>query len=138
MNYTTAVFLINSKARAILATYEVEEDNTKTYVKRTLFKTLDPTIQVGDIVAVPSKTRHHVTTTKVVEVDVDVDYDDKTPVDWVIAKIDQKPYEEILEQEKVAIKTIKSAEDRAQRAALRAKLDADKEAIAALKLAYGE
>ena len=120
MNYTTAVFLINKHVRAVLATYE-SEDNAK----RTLFKTLDDTVAVGDFVVVPTDTRHKMTVCKVVETDVDVDFDSTAPVAWVIGKVDRTAHEQVLAQEGTAIQAIKSAELRQKRDNLRKAMFAD-------------
>ena len=120
MNYSTAVFLINKYVRAILATYEAEDT-----AKRTMFKTLDPTIAVGDFVIVPTDTRHKMTVVKVVETDVDVDFDSHTQVGWVVGKVDQSGYNTVLAQERDAINAIKSAELRKKRQDLRDNMLAD-------------
>lgn len=114
MNYTTAVFLINKHARAILATYE-EQDAAK----RTLFKTLDDTIKVDDFIIVPTDTRHRMTVCKVVEVDADVDFESQAKVDWVIGVVDRAEYDKVLAQEGAAIQAIKAAELRKKREDLR-------------------
>jgi len=110
MNYTTAIFLINSTTRAILATYEAEDN-----AKRTLFKTLDPTIKVDDFVLVQTDTRHKMTVCKVMEVDVDFDLESNTPVSWVIGKVDRAHVDSLMQQEADAVKAIKAAELRKKR-----------------------
>jgi len=115
MNYSTAVFLINNKVRAIKCTYEADDKAAK----RTLFKTMDETIRVGDFVIVPTDTRHNMTVCKVVEVDVDVNFEDPTKVDWIIGTVDRSNYEEVLAQEDTAIQKIKAAELRKKREDLR-------------------
>ena len=120
MNYTTAVFLINKHVRAVKATYE-EHDGAG----RTVFKTLDDTIKVDDYVIVPTTTRHKMTVCKVVEVDVDVDFDSSENCDWIIARVHMAEHEQVLEQEKDAIAAIKSAELRKKREDLRDAILAD-------------
>ena len=128
MNYSTAVFLINKNLRAVLATYE--KDGGKT-----MFKTLDPTIKVDDFVVVPTNTRHTMTVCKIVETDVDVDFDSATQVDWIVCKIDRKPYEDTLSQEGQAISAMKSAELHKKRKDLRdAMLGAHLDTIKALPI----
>lgn len=114
MNYSTAVFLINKNLRAVTATYEAEEN-----AKRTLFKTLDQTLTVGDFVVVQTDTRHKMTVCRITEVDVDVDFDSQTRVDWIVGKVDAKAHVETLAQEQAAIQAIKSAELRTKRETLR-------------------
>lgn len=131
MNYSTAIFLINKNARAIVATYEAEDN-----AKRTVFKTLDHDIKTGDFVIVPTDTRHKMTVCKVVDTDVDVDFDSATPMLWVISRIFRAPHEEILAQEQVAIQAIKSAEVRKKRDEMRDALFKDHlETLKALPIA---
>lgn len=119
-NQSTAVFLINDKTRAILATYEAGDT-----AARTMFKTFDPDIDVDDLIIVPTDTRHKMTVVKVVEVDVDVDFNSSTRVDWVVSRIDTDEYEEVVRREKDALKTIRSAEVRREKEKLRDALLAD-------------
>jgi hypothetical protein len=131
VNYSTAIFLINKHARAIAATYEAEDN-----AKRSIFKTLDQEISIGDFVVVPTDTRHKMTVVKVVEVDVDVDFDAPTPVQWIIGVVNRGYHEDLLKQESEAIKVIKSAELRKKRDELREAMFKDHlETIKALPLA---
>lgn len=119
-NPSTAVFLINESTRAVLATYE-EGDGAK----RTMFKTLDPDIDVDDLVIVPTDTRHKFTVCKVVEVDVDVDYASPVQIQWIVGTVDLDPYTDLLDKEKAALRTIRSAEIRRERENLKNALLAD-------------
>lgn len=121
MNYSTAVFLINKHARAIACTYEAADNSA-----RTTFKTLDPEVKVGDFVVVPTDTRHKMTVCKVVEADVDVDFDSTVQMAWIISRVDRAPHEQILAQEAQAVATIKSGELRKKREDLAKSLLADK------------
>lgn len=124
MNYSTALFLINPNTRAIMVTYEAEEN-----AKRELVKTLNQDIALGDFVVVQTSTRHKMTVCKVVEVDVDFDMDSTAHVHWIIAKIDLTVAERLLALEADAIKKIKSAELRKKREDLRDALFKDKTAM---------
>ncbi len=127
MNYSKSVFLINQHARAIATIYEAEAASpSHTQPKRTSFKTLDPDIKVGDFVIVPTTTRHSMTVVKVVEVDVDVDFDTPEIMQWIIGVVDRSDYEKVVAQESTAISTIKSAELRQKREALRDSVFKDK------------
>lgn len=130
MNYTTAIFLINKNVRAVMCNYEPDAEH-----KTTMFKTLDPAIKVGDLVIVPTKTRHGMTVSKVVEADVDVDFDSAATVCWLVCKVDQASYDATLAQEDSAITIIKSAERTKKRNELAAALLADsKDALKALPI----
>lgn len=108
MNYSTAVFLINNKVRAVKGIYE---DGGTTGI----FKTLDETLKKDDLIVVPTSTRHKMTVFKITEVDIDIDMDANAKVEWVVCKVDQDAYKTILEQEDQAIQKIKSAEMRKKR-----------------------
>lgn len=117
MNYTTAVMLINDNIRAVNGIYEVEIDGRKQ--PRTMFKTLDKTVKVGDLVVVPTDTRHNMTVVKITEVDIDVNFEDQTPVKWVISKVYQDEYDGILLEEQKWIEAIKESEKRRKREELK-------------------
>lgn len=108
MNYSTAVFLINNNVRAVRGTYQ--QDGTSA-----IFKTLDPDVAKDDLVVVPTSTRHGMTAFKITEVDIDVDMDSATHVDWIVCRIDQEPYKKVVAEEADAISKIKSAELRKKR-----------------------
>lgn len=130
MNYSTAIFLINKDVRAILVNYEPNLPE-----KLCMFKTLDKTIKKDDFVVVPTHTRHGMTVSKVMEVDVDVDFDNQTLVDWIVTKVDRSQYEVTLSQEGDALAVIKSAEKTKKRNELAAALLADsKDALKALPI----
>lgn len=119
MNLSTAVFLINDNARAIVATYEATEN-----APRTMFKSFDPSIKVDDYVVVPTDTRHRMTVCKVVEVDVEVDFDSPTQIAWIIGRIDLADVTQIKEQEAAAIAAIQAAEKLKKRKALQDSMNA--------------
>lgn len=129
MNYTTAVFLINNAVRAVICTYEAEDK-----APRTMFKTLDKTIHVGDLVVVPTNTRHNMTVCKVVETDVDVDFDNQACVQWIVGKVDATQYQITVAQEADAITAIKSAEKTKKRNELRDAMMADVVELKALPI----
>lgn len=132
MNYSTAIFLINTRVRAVSCNYEPDAPD-----KKVMFKTLDPTIKKDDFVVVPTKTRHGMTVSKVVDVDVDVDFDSGTQVGWIVSKIDQSGYEATVSQEADAIRVITSAERTKKRNELAAALLADsKDALRALPISF--
>ena len=84
MNYSAAIFLINPAVRAVYGIYDAWPDKTKPMPTKALFKTLDQSLKVDDLVLVPSGTRHDVTVMKLVE--VDVEFDPETGVDIQIGR----------------------------------------------------
>ena len=132
MNYSIAVFLINKNVRAIACTYE--SDVAGRPAARTLFKSLDQHLRVGDFVVIPTDTRHGLTVVKIAEVDVDVDFDSQTQMAWIVGKVDLTDHNLVLSQEGQAIAAIKSAEKRKKADELRAALIIDQEAIKALAI----
>lgn len=118
MNNSTAVFLINKDVRAVLTIYEAETPHSPT-AKRAMFKTLDQTIKAGDFVVVPTETRHKMTVVKVVEVDVEVDFESPVQVGWIIGTVERIDYEETLKRETAFIEAVKAAEKRKKQDELR-------------------
>lgn len=127
MNLTTAIFLVNDKARAMRASYEegvndyVNASGAK--IKTPIFKTLDSGIKVGDLVVVPTGTRHGFTVVKVTEADVTIDFEDKTPVEWIVGKVDVESHKETLKKETELTEQIKAAEFKVRRNQLMNALD---------------
>lgn len=108
MNYTTAVMLINPSIRAVKGQYEE-------LGKKETFKTLDQDLAVGDFAVVESGTRWGITTIKVTDVDVEVDFDSSTPVGWVVEKVNMVGHGDIKKMETAAIDLIKKGELRKRR-----------------------
>lgn len=118
MNYSTAIMLVNENIRAIRCAYEPTQEGTKEY----LFKSLDKTIKVGDLVVVPSTTRYKRAVVKVTEVDAEVDYDSTVQIEWIVGKIDNADYAAIKNAEQGAIDQIKTVEKKRKTDELRDKL----------------
>lgn len=114
LNYSTALFLLNPKLRAIMCSYEAKTDKNPSPAM-TMFKTFDETIAVDDLVIVPSSTRHHRTIVRVAAIDVEVDFDSQTQVDWIVGKYDSSVYEKLVRDEAAAIGIMKNAEAKARR-----------------------
>jgi hypothetical protein len=136
MNYTTAVFLINPAVRAVTVSYEPSAD-PKVGASKTLYKTTDPDLCVGEFVVVPTNTRWKSTIGRVEEVDVDYDLESTTEVQWIISAVPMAPYEQTLKMEQDMIVKIRSAEVRKKREDLRDKLLADNDALRDLVIENG-
>jgi hypothetical protein len=108
MNYTTAAMLVNDNIRAIMCAYDVGTD--KVPATSYMFKTLDTSIKVGDLVVVPSDTRHKFTTVKVTDIDVEPDFKSPIQIKWVAAKIDLENYALIHSEEDKMIEAIKASQ----------------------------
>ena len=121
MNYSIAIFLINKDVRAIKCTYEDGKDQT-------LFKTMDPNIKVDDLVVVETNTRHGMTVCKVIEVDIDLDFDMTKQVDWIVEAVNHEQHRDLVQQEQIAISKMQAAERRKRRAAMADALLADHDA----------
>lgn len=133
-NLSTAVFLLNTSCRAIMASYELDQPGGK-LAPRTMFKTFDATIKLGDIVNVVSNTRHGFTVVRVTDVDVEPDFNSSEKVEWIVGKVDMVTHENLVAQEAQFHTMIQSAEKRKKRDELRAALLADNEALQALPIA---
>ncbi|MCK5444990.1 MAG: hypothetical protein KAI73_05155 [Rhodospirillaceae bacterium] len=125
MNYSTAIFLINTDVRAIAVTYEkidLAQDTTQMKYQpaylaggqlpkdAVVFKTMNKDIKVSDFVIVPTDTRHGMTVCKVVATDIEIDYDSDKECHWLIGTVNTANFEEIRQQEEKAILAIKAAE----------------------------
>jgi hypothetical protein len=120
MNYSTAVFLINDKIRAVKVSYE--DKTTTPRADEYTYKTLDQSLKKDDLVVVPTKTRHKMTVCRVTEVDVEVDYDSSVEMKWIVDKVDNAAYEALLAQEAQAIKEMRDADAKSKKEALQEKL----------------
>lgn len=139
MNYSMALFLINNRARAIVCSYRPKEEAKKRSSGELNFsthKTLDPTIKVGDLVVVPTGTRHGMTVVKVEEVDIEVDFESDENVRWIVCRVDPRTYDQHSANEAQAISHMKQLERRKRRAQLRDDLmDGYQDEIKALPIA---
>lgn len=130
MNTSLLVFLPEgSKARMLKGVYEEAPGETpgpdaKPNLKSTYsFKTYDETIHKNDLVIVPTNTRFGFTAFKIVEEDVEPDFDSSVEFKWIAGKIDLAAYNQILATEKRAIELMQQAEKHAKRKEVRKKLD---------------
>lgn len=124
MNYSTAIFLVNKDVRAVAVSYDRSSDG-KGVAPFTTFKTLDRSVAVGDMVVIPTDTRHMMTVGRVEETDVEIDFDSGVQIKWLIDKVDPTVHAGLVAQEGEAIQAIKSAEARSKREELARKLLAD-------------
>jgi hypothetical protein len=131
MNYSTAIFLVNKDVRAVSVSYErdAEGRGVKPFEP---FKTMDPSLGVGDMVVIPTATRHRMTVVRVEEVDFEIELDSTAQLSWIIGPVDTGAYDAIAAQEAHAIERIKSAEKAAKRKELADKLLADNPDLQAL------
>lgn len=122
LNHSTAIFLMNKEVRAILCIYEVDtkgKNGEDILAPRHMFKTMDQSIRVGDLVVVPTMAKHNASINKVVEVDVEVDFESSTVVPWIIDVVDKSLFNENSKKEAVAIEAIKSGQKRRKQDELR-------------------
>lgn len=142
MNYSTAVMLINPNIRAIKTIYKPDlvraDGKSALNESRVIFKTLDTTIQKGDLVVVQSATRHNYTTVMVEDVDVEVDFEAHTEIKWVVDKISFEKHKETLVEETKWIDSMKASEKRRKREEIKKNMLAmfDDEAIDKLPIAH--
>ena len=133
MNYSTAIFLINSDVRAVAVSYEVDLEG-KGKRPFTTFKTFEDDIVEGDYVVIPTGTRHDMTVARVEEVDVEIDLESSVQMQWIVDRVDTTARNRVEAQEAEAIAKIKSAEKRAKQDQLREKLLADNPDLAGLSI----
>jgi hypothetical protein len=122
MNFSTAVFLINEKARAISVCYDPTNNKEKDLEASYLFKTLDPNIEVDSLVIIPTGTRVGFTIAKATAVDVEIDFESTIQLKWVAGLFSRASYDQTLADEAKAIEIMKAAEFRHKREELRSKM----------------
>lgn len=124
VNPSLAVFLINREVRGVMCAYDFEDDkHTKPLHGKTyLFKTLDQSIQKGDLVVVPTSTRVGFTVVKVIDIDVEPDYNSDIDYKWVVSKLDTSTYDGLIKKEEAGKQAIREAEKLAARNELKEKL----------------
>lgn len=125
-NYSIAVFLLNPETvRGMIGVYEPDGPAGTKQPKREFFKTFDKSLKKDDLVIVPTGTRWGMTVFKILEVDVEPDLDTQEKIEWIIGKVDDTAYKQILAQEDVAIKAMQSAERNKRRRDLAAAMMAN-------------
>ena len=137
MNSSKIVFIINESTRLIRCAYDASSSHEvpKTY----LFKTINQSIKVDDLVVVETNTRHGYTIVKVTEVDVDVDFDDTVELKWAFNPINLNAIVELKQAEQAAIDKVRAIELKKKREALRQAMFADnEETMGQLKLAQSD
>ena len=123
MNLSRAILLINHNIRVIETQYEVDPPpgsrNAVDAPKKTLFKTLDPNIKVGDIVLVPTTTRWKASANKVTAVDIQIDdHDAPGELKWLIDRVDTTAYDTSVAMEQEAFVVMRDAEKKRKQAEL--------------------
>ena len=149
------VFLLDDSVKAIRAVYEKVNEpaaaaempmaygqadpETSPKLRGYLFKTHTSDHKVGDLLVVPTDTRHGFTVVKVVEVDAEPDMNAQSDVKWIVGKVDTATYFDIRAQEAEIIDKVAKSELKAQRDKLRETLlGADSERFEGMKLAIGQ
>ncbi|GLO70305.1 hypothetical protein MACH17_18220 [Phaeobacter inhibens] len=131
MHQSNIIFLINDDVRAVKGKYDPDSNSTPE-----MFKTMDPTVKVGDLAVVQSSTRHGYTVVEITEIDVEPDLESSVPLKWIAQRIDLTKFEEFVGQECEAIATVQAAERKRKKAQLRKTMFGEQEdMVNQLKLA---
>lgn len=116
MNLNTAIFLFkDSGVRSVRVEYDPDAPMKTGHIQTHLFKTLDKALAKGDLVIVPTDTRHKFTVAKVEEVDFPVDFDAPGKWAWIGGTFDHAAYKAVLAQEETVLSRIRSAEEARKR-----------------------
>lgn len=111
MNFNTIIFLANSQCRALAVAYEWCDkdgrDAKGNSVKTDIFKTMDQSIQAGDLVLGETQSRHNLCVYKVVQADVEVDLEHSGPIPWVVGRVDNKNLRDLRNNESAMIEVIR-------------------------------
>lgn len=103
INYSTAICIANPNVQGVRVNYDGATNKAYT------FKTFDNTLEKGDLVLVPTETRHGYTVCKIEEINVDLDQESDIQYKWVVGKVDLTNYEDIIKQEELVISAFKEA-----------------------------
>lgn len=124
-NLSTAIFLVNDQVRLVRAKYEPDDHNRTGESKAYDWKTFDHSIKKDDIIVVPSTTRWGYTTAKVIEVDVDPQFESGIEYKWLVGKADLEGHKALIEQEKVLTEKVHNTQMKKRRLELRKDIIAD-------------
>jgi len=105
MHNDRKVLLINDDIKVIRSAYDAHEDASTTE-----FKTFNADLAVGDLILVPTGTRHKLAVNKIIEVDVKADWESSSPLPWVAGKVDNQEYVHCLAQEATILEAMKDAD----------------------------
>lgn len=97
--------LLNGALHTVRVSYDESVKNQHT-IKKTFISDLKP----GEFVIVQTSTRYNATVCKVVEVDVEVDFDSDTPIGWVFGRVDMATLEKLCAEEERILNVIRNAE----------------------------
>jgi len=120
-NYSTAVMLFNEDIKAISIVYEPDVDG-KPKQQRYTFKTLNKDLKKGDLVVIPTDTRHGYTVVLVDAVDVEVDFESSVQLKWIVDKVHVEGYQEILANEAKLVDVMKKSEVRHKKEEIKGKV----------------
>ncbi len=118
MNLSSAIMLVNEGIRPVKIEYD--PDIFKNNNPNKLFKTLDTALKVGDLVIIPTNTRHKFTIGKVEEIDFPVDFNSPEQWGWIGGKFDKETYDQMLKIEDSVKHMVAKATENKMRAELKA------------------
>lgn len=120
-NKSLAAFLVDDRVRAVTCIYDPDDHmkSQKTY----MFKTMDESIQPDDLVVVPTESRVGFTVCKVVQVDIEPDFESRIDYKWIAGKVDKEAYDLLLKNEAFLINKLREGERSRARKALRKSLE---------------
>ena len=112
MHQSYNIFLVNENARVIEGAYEEGRE------EKTLFKTLNTSIEKGDLILVQTATRYHLSVVKVTDVDIEPDLSGP-PIRWAYQTIDTSMIEHLKQEEEDLNKMLLSQKRKKAREELR-------------------
>ncbi len=106
LNKSLAPFLVDENVIGVIAAYE---DHHKKEEGK-FYKSVGLDIKVGDLIIVPAKTRLGFTTNKVLEVNVQPDFEKTTTVQWVAGVCTSQHYDSLVASEDAMLVKVREAE----------------------------
>lgn len=97
MNLSAAIMLVDKTVRPVRVEYD--PDNKYNNNPMRVFKCIDPSVKVGDLVIVQTHTRHGFTIAKVSEIDFAVDFNSSEQWGWIGGKFDKPGFDDVIKIE---------------------------------------
>ena len=123
MNYSTAIALLTDEVTGVSCSYELDHEDKplKLYTFKCL-KDMADNLAEGDLVVIPTDSRHGFTIVRVEKVDVEIPLESSIAYKWIAGKFDTAEYDNVLEQEATLIEKVKKSQKRKKREEMRAAL----------------
>lgn len=138
MNLSASIMLVNEAIRPVRVEYDPDVLKNNTQVDN-YFMTFDKALAAGDLVIVPTKTRHKFTVVKILEIDFAVDFHNSNiEWRWVAGSVDLAQYNSILETDKKVRDRVAKGQENKMRGELKAAMGMERIDFSDVELMMGK